>query len=672
MKRLLSVIVLILCALCCFAQGAATTMSDKAFFDVVNLDYPGLEVVRLSVGKGDYESAKHQFVTHIKNRKHPKWYFDWRDFNAQGTRKPNANTSYADRYANNELVSCGVWHKFGSRIDWKSNYSGNNYDEWTWQLNRHHNWTTLGEAYWATGDEKYAKAFVSQLNSWIDQCEVPTKAWNGVGSTWRTLDAGVRMMGNWPNAFNRFLSSPAFDDEAVIKMVKLFYEHGAHLRSHHTNRSDNWEAVEMSGLYTVGALFPEFKQSGEWRSYAANKLYEEEQNQFYPDGAQIELTPGYHALSGSSIVSVYKIAKLNGYTLPDGYVNRLEAAYEYYQKIVLPDGTLPALNDSKWEDAHNFFLQAADLFPDRKDFRYMATGGKSGKKPSYTSVWMPWAGWYVMRSGWDKDAMYALFEVGPYGADHQHEDKLSFILYAYGNRLITECGIYAYDKSKWYDYALSARGHNVARIDGKDQNRKKLRGSEDIRLSKAPLSNPWISKRRYDYGEGEYTEGYGPALDRTVTHRRSIKFVKNKYWIVTDTFIPSDTLEHSYDTWFHFNTDSYKEFPDLNIVSSADNETSNIAILRLGENYNVDVIVGQETPEVQGWLSYTGDNNNYHCEPTATVVFHAFGSGIQRESFVFIPYPFKQTMAIKEVRKINSAKYRIIMISGAKITVNID
>lgn len=657
---------------CCYAQGSANTMSDKAFFDAVNLDYPGLEAVRQSVEKGDFSAAKHQFVTHIKNRKHPKWYFDWRDFNAQGTRKPNANTSYADRYANNELVSCGVWHKFGSRIDWKSNYSGNNYDEWTWQLNRHHNWTTLGEAYWATGDEKYAKAFVSQLNSWIDQCEVPTKAWNGVGSTWRTLDAGVRMMGNWPNAFNRFLSSPAFDDEAVIKMVKLFYEHGAHLRSHHTNRSDNWEAIEMSGLYTVGALFPEFKHSEEWRSYAANTLYEEAQNQFYPDGAQIELAPGYHALSGSSIVSVYKIAKLNGYTLPDGYVNRLEAAYEYYQKIVLPDGTLPALNDSKWEDAHNYFQQAAELFPDRKDFRYMATGGKSGKKPSYSSVWMPWAGWYVMRSGWDKNAMYALFEVGPYGADHQHEDKLSFILYAYGNRLITECGIYAYDKSKWYDYTLSSRGHNVARIDGKDQNRKAIRDIEDIRISKAPLSNRWVSKRRYDYGEGEYTEGYGASLDRTVSHKRSIKFVKNKYWIVTDTFIPSDSLAHTYDTWFHFSTPYYAENKKMKIAYSESPDKSNVAIVHLGEETDYDILVGQETPELQGWLSCAGNNNSYHCEPAATIIYHACCCGTQKETYVFIPYQSKRTMPIKKVKKLNSSKYSILMDNGVKYIVKID
>ena len=162
-----------------------------------------------------------------------------------------------------------------------------------------------------TGDEKYAKAFVRQMNEWVDQCEIPVARWNGSGSAWRTFETGFRMRENWPNAFFHFLSSPNFDDASIIKMVKSFYDHAIHLRNHPTN--NNWLTVEMNGLYTVGALFPEFKEAEEWRTFAATTLYNEEQKQFYPDGAQKELAPGYHALSQSSIVSVYKLAKLNGY-----------------------------------------------------------------------------------------------------------------------------------------------------------------------------------------------------------------------------------------------------------------------------------------------------------------------------------------------------------------------
>jgi heparinase II/III-like protein len=38
----------------------------------------------------------------------------------------------------------------------------------TWELNRHQHFVTLGQAYWLTGDERYARAFASQVSSWMD------------------------------------------------------------------------------------------------------------------------------------------------------------------------------------------------------------------------------------------------------------------------------------------------------------------------------------------------------------------------------------------------------------------------------------------------------------------------------------------------------------------------
>ena len=71
----------------------------------------------------------------------------------------------------------------------------------------------------------------------------------------------------------------------------------------------------MNGLFVVGGLFPEFKDAEGWRLFAANKLYEEEEKMFYPDGALYELTPGYHAVSVSNISAVYRFAQHNGYQL---------------------------------------------------------------------------------------------------------------------------------------------------------------------------------------------------------------------------------------------------------------------------------------------------------------------------------------------------------------------
>ena len=651
---------------CSLSNGQVLT--DAQFFKAINLDYPGLESVKVSVERGNYSDAKKFFVAYIKHRKTPVWFFDWRlPFSEK--RNTEVNIQEADRYAKNELVSCGIWHQFGNKVNWQLNPTNNNYNEWTWQLNRHTFWLTMGRAYWRTGDERYAKAFVSQLNSWIEQCKIPSENGEFPGSPWRTLEAGLRMRYTWPNAFFYFLGSPSFDDESVFRMIKSFYEHAQYLYNHRV--SNQRLSHEMNGLYTVGALFPELQSAEIWRKVSVAELYKEETDQFYPDGSQKELAPAYHGTNLSCIVSVARLAQLNNYLLPTGYVTHLETIYEFYQKMMMPNGKLPAVNDSRWLDGRGSMIEASYYFTERRDFLYTATKGGKGKKPSYTSVWMPWAGWYVMRSGWDENALYALFEVGPYGTGHQHEDKLSFILYAYGSLLITECGNYAYDNSDWRKYAISARGHNVARVDGKDQNRFNVRNKADVSVLKNPLMNNWIKKRKYEVGVGVYSEGYGSENDATVIHNRSLWYVKNKYWLLTDEFVPSDQSEHTYDIWFHFNTDKYRSTPTANVIYSNDEAQANVAIVRLGDNTEVDVIVGKKTPEYQGWIADGTSDEGFAVRPVATPVYHSKGVGVVREHFVFIPFPKGENLIISSVKKLASNKYRIIIEGKNSITVKI-
>lgn len=664
-KSKIVLFVLIGVLFCSLLFGQEKTISDSQFFDALNLDYTGLNNVKACVKIKDYDRAKKEYVKYLKQRKTPVWFFDWTK-KEEKSKDINVSIKEADRYANNELLSSGTWYQFGKEIDWTYNATNDN-NEWTWQLNRHHFWVNLGKAYWKTDDEKYARAFVSQLNSWLDQCKKPNNSGNKAGSAWRTIEAGIRMKDCWPNTFYYFLSSPSFDDETVFKMVKSFYEHGKHLRKYNT--SDNWLSIEMNGLYTVGVLFPEFKEASEWRNFAVGILYKEESEQFYPDGAQVELSPGYHSNSLNNIISVYRLASLNRYRLPSDYVLRLERVYELIQKTMMPDGKLPSINDSGWEESFIQLQNAANYFQKRKDFEYSATRGLKGKKPSYTSVWMPWAGWYVMRSGWDTEAFYALFEVGPYGTGHQHEDKLSFILSAYGSRLITECGKYAYDSSEWRKYSISARGHNVARVDGMDQNRALVKNS--VSLLKTPLSNKFISNRRYDMGDGYYTEGFGDKGDKNVSHHRSLKFVKNKYWLLVDEFIPADNKEHTYDIWFHFNTDKYRVDNKNNVVYTNDSTAANIAIVRLGANNEVSVLVGEKEPEIQGWVAERSSEEVFSCRPVATPIYHNKSRGITKEHFVFIPFKKGVNTSIIEVRQLSSKKYRVYFDNINPLTIEL-
>jgi hypothetical protein len=50
--------------------------------------------------------------------------------------------------------------------------------------------------------------------------------------------------------------------------------------------------MEMNGLFTVGALSPEFSNASNWRIFAKT-LHERAQQDFLPDGMWNELTTGY-------------------------------------------------------------------------------------------------------------------------------------------------------------------------------------------------------------------------------------------------------------------------------------------------------------------------------------------------------------------------------------------
>ena len=121
----------------------------------------------------------------------------------------------AERILGGELISCSTPHKFTGEVDWFSNPTFNQYKEWTWQLSRHSEWAILAERYRATGDERYAEAFVRFFRSWVRQALVPENADGGATLCWRTIEAGIRMGGDWQWALHSFYRSPHFTDDVL-------------------------------------------------------------------------------------------------------------------------------------------------------------------------------------------------------------------------------------------------------------------------------------------------------------------------------------------------------------------------------------------------------------------------------------------------------------------------
>jgi hypothetical protein len=585
------------------SAAAAAALTDGQLFSSLDLSRPGLQNVAAAVAQHatdhDRTAAKHALAEYYRHRETPRYYIA---LGEKANPKPTRpDISVGERALRHEFVSIGYPHTFGPVIDWHfdktaepgSKYAPNN--EWTWQLNRHAEWLGLSRAYRDTGDEKYAREFVAEMTAWAAACPMPSDAANVARSAWRTIETGIRAADVWPELWYRFVPSPAMTDDALIEFLKAYVDHARHLMAYHT--TGNWFAMEGNGLFHVGVLFPEFKDAPQWRETAAGWIYNEMNNQVYPDGVQIELSSGYHHVSQRNFLMVYQIAKLNDVTLPPDFLKRLEKMYEFDVYGAGPERAIPGVQDGGFFNVRRTLEEAATLFPDRQDFLWYATDGQKGKPPAETSHAFPYAGYYVMRSSWDSDARWLWFDGGPFGYGHQHEDKLEIMVTAYGKRFLVDPGNFTYERSKWRSYFIDSPSHNVVLVDGQPQRRRGHPREEYV--VKEPLAHVWESKPAYDYVEATFDEDFGGAVKRAVSHRRAVLFIKPDIWVVLDTLTSNDGKEHTYDALFHF--DGKVKADGVRLVTQDEGEPNLTVAARPDPGLTLKIVEGQEDP-VQGWL----------------------------------------------------------------------
>lgn len=603
---------------------------EADFLQQLDLDRPELAAVKAALERGDRDAARTALVTHMRTREQPL-------LPPIPTDAPDGVMAQADETLRHtfRLASCPPT-TIGEQIRW--NEDPHNYDQWAIALNRHFHWLSLGRAYAATGDEKYAREFTAQVRSWVDAMPVQ------IGSTYiegpsvepglsnLSLDAGIRMAQTWWQAYAYFKDSPSFDVDTQMLMLRSFWEHAVYLMDERVwHPRSNWGAMEVNGLFTLAVMMPEMRDSRLWLDTANQRLVEALAAQVYPDGAQMELAPGYHGVTLNNVVGALELARLNSVELPPDFATGLERMYEYYAAISSPDGRTPAVNDSGWGRVAGALRKGAELFPQRQDFLYVASAGAEGTPPEKTSWSLPYAGWHMMRTGWTPADKYLFFETGPYGAAHQHEDQLNLLLHAGGKTLLTEGGVYSYDRSEWRRYVLSSRAHNVVHVDGLEQQRRGLR---ETMTAADPYESRWSSVADFDYAQGTYSSGFGPQRELRVTHTRRVLFVKPDYWIVIDSFTPEDERQHTYEALFHLDADEAIVDDETRAVTVTVGDTGLRIIPIAAALPEVEIIKGQTEPVVQGWLP-TGRHNELRPIPTA--VFRWAAAGPRTVAYVLAP-----------------------------------
>ncbi|MCR5381911.1 MAG: heparinase II/III family protein [Lentisphaeria bacterium] len=554
-------------------------------------------------------------------------------------------------------------HDFGPRIDWSCNPMDKGETktvEWNAKLNRCFHFSPLINAYWQTGDDKYAHELAEQMNSWIEDNPVLLfRSGNGpYHYAWETLNTGIRLHNTWPEALFRCLDSPSFTDEIIVNIMKSNVEHVRHLQQWPSK--GNWLTAESYGVYVAGLMFPEFKDAKSWRLYAINKLHQQLSEEVYPDGVQFELALGYNTWTLNEFLGAYEMALLNKMDgeFPDDYKNLLEKMYAYLMKVSMPDGMAFAMNDAGNQNVRALLVKGYQLFPHRGDFIHAALGGAEDfPKPERDSFGMHWAGHYVMRSGWTKNDNVMLMDAGPWGKGHQHEDKLTLSLYANGRLLLPDGGCTMYDHSRWRAYQLLTRAHNTVLIDGMDQfnGRKNYYWPLPWKGDKpAETDSRWYSTRHMDFVEGtysgdyrEYTDydlqakGFQPKIQHDLTHRRRVLYIKPDLWLVIDTVTAQDDLPHTMEALYHINAEK-AEATDRTVVATTPKSAGLcLSSASFWRPVKTDIVKGKMEPPVQGWSANVRENRppDIPMSPIPTVIFSR--EWRRRGDIATVLHPFK-------------------------------
>ncbi|MBV6640577.1 MAG: alginate lyase family protein [Cyclobacteriaceae bacterium] len=624
----------------------------KKTLDQYDLNYPGLGEVKTAYESGDYLKSARNLLDYYRN-----------NGKAENYRKDiptpsNRTVAEADTTLKNVFIVQNVKGKVpyledGHR-DWY--YKGPNNDrEWAWLSNRHSQLSHVLSVYYETGNPKYIEYIDLFLRDFI-LASMPYPAVKGSPSIWRGLEVAARVK-VWTRLFYGLINNPGLSEASKFLILSSLPDHAHYNRNFHSE--NNWLTMEISALATAAAYFPEYKRSSDDMEYAVETMVESMKGQVYPDGVQTELTSHYHNVALINFELFEQLCEVAGKELPDFYIQTMEDMYSYIAHVVRPDGYRILNNDGDRGSDEGHITRGAEKY-NKPEWTYIITNGAEGVKPKDgPSYFYPWAGHLVSRSGFDRDAHWSFFDIGPYGSSHQHRDKLHMSISAYGRDLLVDAGRFAYTGAvaeKYLPYARYSFGHNLILIDGQSQDAGPKIADEPVK------ENHFKITKDFDYG----SHHFGQFIDVSgeVNHTRSMVYVRGKFWVVVDR-VDTDRKREVTTMW-HWHPDC--EIVQDGRMTKTANDRGNLAVIPIGkQKYNISQVKGQEDP-LQGW--YSPEYNIYGPN-----VASLYKLNIKKDTnMAWLLLPSEGETPATSTRIISEDDYKVVLsveVAGEKFTITV-
>jgi len=557
---------------CCYILTAALSQAQEtpvtaASFDIINLEYPGLEKAKQAFAAKKYDAAAEALLQYYRKRA---------DVSTN-------NSAYAGKSigtANQEKADNSLAHKFqphkgygffdyGKDINWQLWPVKDN--EVRWQLHRVGWWNAMALAYRSSGNEAYAKEWVYEFRDWVKKNPLGLSADND-RYAWRALEISERL-NSIPSAYSIFITSPNFTPAFLLEFLQSYNQQAQVLPTRYADEG-NHRLFEAQRELGAGAFFPELKAAAAWRKSGVEILNTEIKKQVYADGMQWELAPGYHIAMINTFLAGLQAAQKAGLEkeFPESYKHTVEKMVLATINFSFPDYTFPMFGDA-WLTEKSAILKQyktwAEAFPNNEIIQYFASEGKRGKLPAYLSMGLTDAGFYTFRNGWDANSTVMVLKASPPGEFHAQPDNGTFELWIKGRNFMPDAGAYVYsgdaEINKLREAYRATKMHNTLTIDDKNMvitkaKLEKLSNSKDLDV--------------FTYTNPSYTD---------LNHQRSVLFVAGKYFLIIDKAIGTATGKLA--VRFHLKEDSKPVYDqNKNLVYTTYADGNNLLIQSLNKD----------------------------------------------------------------------------------------
>lgn len=199
-----------------------------------------------------------------------------------------------------------------------------------WETNRFGFTFPLVRSYWRAGNEQYAELFWQLVENWRASNRPQT------GANWKCgQEISLRVMA-WCFGLYGFLDCQASTPDRIAMLAQMIAVSGGRIESnigYALSQKNNHGLSEAMGLWTIGALFPEFTSSSRWSEMGRRLLESQARELVYDDGAFSQHSMNYHRVMLHDYLWSIRLANIVGRPFSTLLRNRIARAGDFLYQL---------------------------------------------------------------------------------------------------------------------------------------------------------------------------------------------------------------------------------------------------------------------------------------------------------------------------------------------------